>query len=185
MVSASMPRCTCRCYDNECILKTNTSRLHIADKPTPNVSRPTSGYCGYRHSAYGHGWWRCSAEPTGARERLMDALARPTGDMGRSSLCFAWFPWPVGAGATWTSCSPAAPRHSLATCNVNVGSDSALHCRRLPSAGSQVWAPVLIRRMAAASLRHGKRVMPTSLRRAASLRQQRSCGSLRGRGSLW
>lgn len=71
MVSTSMLRCACRCYDNECILKTNTSTWHIADQPTPNVSQPTRGCCGYGCSAYGPGWRRCSADPTGARERLM------------------------------------------------------------------------------------------------------------------
>lgn len=44
MVSTSIPCCTCCCYDNECILKTNTSRRHIADKPTPNASKPTCCY---------------------------------------------------------------------------------------------------------------------------------------------
>lgn len=161
MVSTSMPRCAWRCYDNECILKTNTSRWHIADKPTPNVSRPTCRY--YRCSACGPGGWLCPGA-AGA-----DGQPDPLSDPREPSFCVGWFRWPVGVGATGTSCSPTAPRHSLATCNVNVGSDAARHSRCLPWAGRQAWVPVLTREDGCGSPQAAEVLLE----------------SLRGRGSLW
>ena len=169
MVSTSMPRCACRCYDNECILKTNTSRWHIADKPTPNVSQPTCGYCGYRYSAYRPGWWHYSAELTGPGSGRWAPVPDPLSGAGRPSLCVGWVWWPIGVGAMWISHSPAAPCHLLAMCNANVGSDTARHCWCLPSAGSQAWAPVLIREDGCCSPQTAEVLLE----------------SLCGRGSLW
>lgn len=58
-------------------------------------------------------------------------------DTRSSSLRVGWLRWPVGMGATWPSCAATAPRHLLAMCNGNVGSDAARRSRCLPSAGSQ------------------------------------------------
>lgn len=99
MVSTSMARCACRCYDNECIVKTNTSRLHIADKPTPNESPATCGYWVMGALSAGLGWHR-SAEPSGRPCRC-----------GEPFLVLRVVSMAGGAGVTWTSCSPAAPCH--------------------------------------------------------------------------